>query len=149
MRIRALSLFCGVTALFTAACASSGGGATEQQEFDPNAPIGCIDIDNRQGGGLLERIFLVGLNSGQRQRIGDAPVGRVTSFCTQSAVFGSAHYILIERPSSDNIDPARRQNQARAVRTIDFVLEDGDRWVYDVRRDRFDCDETGARGGDC
>ncbi|NNF38085.1 MAG: hypothetical protein HKN71_05430 [Gemmatimonadetes bacterium] len=149
MRTRALSLLCGVTALVTAACASSGGSATAQQDFDPNAPIACIDIDNRQGGGLLERVFLVGLNSGQRQRIGDAPVGRVTSFCTQSAVFGSAHYILVERPSADNIDPARMQNQARAMRTIDFILEDGDRWVYDVRRDRFDCVPNGARGGDC
>jgi hypothetical protein len=148
VRTRALSLICGVTALVTAACAS-GGGSSAQPEYDLNAPIGCIDIDNRQGGGILQGVFLVGLNSGQRQRIGDAPVGRVTSFCTQSAVFGSAHYILIERPSSDNIDPARRQNQARAVRTIDFILEDGDRWVYDVRRDRFDCVPNGARGGDC
>lgn len=148
MRTRALSLICGVTALVTAACAS-GGGSSAQPEYDLNAPIACIDIDNRQGGGILQGVFLVGLNSGQRQRIGDAPVGRVTSFCTQSAVFGSAHYILIERPSSDNIDPALRQNQARAQRTIDFVLEDGDRWVYDVRRDRFDCVPNGARGGDC
>jgi hypothetical protein len=148
VRVRPTPVFSVLALLVAGACASGGGGEMEEP-IDPNAPRVCIDIDNRQGGGIMERIFLIGINSGQRLRIGDAPVGRVTRFCTQSAVIPGAHYLLIERPSSDNIDPALNQNQARAQRTTDFVLEAGDLWTWDVRRDRFTCTPNGAMGGDC
>jgi hypothetical protein len=140
--------FVGACVAFTAAACASAGGGDVEQPIDPNAPLVCIDIDNRQGGGAMERIFLVGRNSGQRIRIGDATMGRVVHFCTQSASIPGTFYLLIERPSSDSIDPALRQNQARAQRTDDFVLEAGDLWVWDVRQDRFRCVENGA-GGDC
>ncbi|MBT8335937.1 MAG: hypothetical protein KJO11_04990, partial [Gemmatimonadetes bacterium] len=73
----------------SAACASSGAGS-ESQEFDPSLPIACVDIDNRQGSGTLERVYLVQVErrrsgrQGEGVRIGDAPVGRVTRFCTQN-----------------------------------------------------------------
>ena len=153
-----------VTLLIVGACASGGGGA-EPAPLDPNAPLACVDVDNRQGGGSMERIYLVDASRrqggsvaggfstarrpGEGTRVGDAPVGRVTRWCTQNVPLPGRYFLRIERPSADNIDPAQRQNQAPVQETLDFTLEAGDLWTWDVRRERWSCEPGAARGGDC
>ena len=160
----------------TAACASGSGGA-DQEPIDPNAPFACIMIDNRRGGGTLERIYLVeaprreggsiaggwatATRPGEGIRVGDAPVGRATRWCTQNVSFPGRYFLRIERTSADNLDPANGQNPAEVAgwgggartnmvrETADFVLEAGDLWTWEVRQDRWDCRPGGATGGDC
>lgn len=161
---------------FSGACASGGGGA-EQLAFDPDAPMACINIDNRRGGGTLERIYLVeasrreggsisggfatATRAGEGVRVGDAPVGRSTRWCTQSVSLPGRYFLRIERTSADNLDPANGQTAAEVTgwgggtrtnmvrETADFVLEPGDLWTWEVRQDRWDCRPGGAVGGDC
>lgn len=165
MRIHTASAACILTTLIAAACASGGGGGEAAAPIDPDAPLACIAIDNRQGAGAMERIYLV--ESGRRQggsvsggfatarrpgegvRVGDAPVGRVTRWCTQSVVMPGRYFLRVERPSSDTIDPAQNQNQAQVLETQDIVLEPGDLWTWDVRRDRFTCQPNAATSGLC
>lgn len=153
----------GAFALVSAAACASGGGGAEQAEFDPSLPIACINIDNRQGSGTMQRIFLVessrrsgGGSSGdfvtprqlgEGERIGDARVGQVTRFCTQRAAMPGSYFLRIERPTSDRIDPAQNQNQALVQETSDIVLEPGDLWTWDVRRDRWSCQPNAASPG--
>lgn len=166
-------VFVGVAIL--AACASGGGA--DQVAFDPDAPLACIAIDNRRGGGTLERIYLVEASRreggsiaggfatptrrGEGVRVGDAPVGRLTRWCTQNVSLPGRYFLRIERTSADNLDPAHAQDPSEVngwgagartdmVReTADFVLEPGDLWTWEVRQDRWDCRPGGAVGGDC
>ena len=163
-------------ALLSAACASGGGGA-DQMPIDPNAPIACIAIDNRRGGGTLERIYLVeaprreggsiaggfatATRPGEGVRAGDATVGRVTRWCTQNVSLPGRYFLRIERTSADNLDPANGQDPSQVAgwgggartdmvrETADFVLEPGDLWTWEVKQDRWDCRPGGATGGDC
>lgn len=168
------SIFRGVAWVamaLSAACASGGGGA--QETIDPNAPFACVDIDNRQGGGTMERIYMVDAQRreggsvaggfrtstrlGDGVRVGDAPVGRVTRWCTQNVALPGRYFLRIERTSADNLDPAdgtagsfsgaSRTNLVRE--TQDFVLEAYDVWTWDVRRDLWTCEPNGARARDC
>lgn len=164
MRTR-FELVVGAVALLVAGACASGGGGAEPAPLDPNAPLACINIDNQQGGGSMQRIYLVessrrqggsvsggfatSRRSGEGVRIGDAPVGRVTRWCTQSVVLPGRYFIRVERPSADNIDPALNQNQAPVQETQDITLEPGDVWTWDVRRDRMSCQPGAASGGDC
>ncbi len=170
--VRALGAFALVSA---AACASGGGGA-EQAEFDPSLPIACINIDNRQGSGTMERLYLVessrranpnasstfsgGTRQGEGVRIGDAPVGRVTRFCTQSVQLPGRYFVRVEQAPADNFDPATQNQgtvggfssarQSRMIESEDVVLEPGDLWTWEVRRDRWSCQPNAAMpGGDC
>jgi len=162
MRVRFEVMAIVAAGVFAASCASAGGGG--EVALDPNAPLACINIDNRQGGGSMERIFLVessrrqggsvegGFSTSRRPgegvRVGDAGVGRVTRWCTQNVALPGRYFLRIERPSADNIDPARNQNQARVQETADMVLSAGDLWTWDVRRDRLTRQPGGATGGD-
>lgn len=156
------------------ACASAGDGS-EAQEFDPTLPLACIHVDNRQGGaGSMERVYLVdaerrpkeGVTSmfnsynrmGDGVRLGDAPQGRVTRFCTQNVQLPGRYFLRVELASADNFDPATQNNSAgwaasrspRTLETDDIVIEPGDVWTWDVRRDRWDCRPNAAiGGGDC
>ena len=173
-----MSRFAGVAtvgaALLFAACASSGGGP-EPEAFDPELALACIDIDNRQGGaGTMERVYLVdserrpkegvsGIFTGYNRmgdgiRLGEARQGAVTRFCTQSVQLPGRYFLRVELASADNFDPAT-QNQApgweasrspRMIETDDVVMEPGDLWIWDVRRNRWDCRPNAAYGGeDC
>ncbi len=174
--VRVVALATMVTA---GACASAGGGA--QQEIDPNLPFACVDIDNRQGGGMLERIYMVAAERreggsqgggfstaaslGDGVRVGDAPFGRVTRWCTQNVNMPGRYFLRIERTSADNLDPADRFDPSAGTtsgfgggartdmvrETQDFLLEAYDVWTWDVRQDRWTCERNGARasGGDC
>ncbi len=157
-----------------AACASSGGG-DEASDFDPGLPLACIHIDNRQGGaGSMERVYLVdaerrpkeGVSSmfngynrmGDGVRLGNAPQGRTTRFCTQNVQLPGRYFLRVELASADNFDPATQNNASgwaasrspRVIETDDIVMEPGDLWIWDVRRDRWDCRPNSAiPGGDC
>lgn len=153
--------FVPLVVVVTAACASAGGGG--EAEYDPSLPLACIDIDNRQGSGTMQRIFLVessrrsgGGSSGdfvtarqlgEGERIGDARVGSVTRHCTQRAAMPGSYFLRIERPTADRIDPAQNQNQALVQETRDIVLEPGDLWTWEVRRDRWTCQPGAASPG--
>jgi hypothetical protein len=97
----------------------------------------------------MERIYLVGRNSGQRIRIGDVTMGRMAHFCTQSASIPGTFYLLIERPRPTMVSGEINRNQSQpGRRTDEFVLEAGDLWIWDVGQDRFRCVANGA-AGDC
>jgi hypothetical protein len=170
-----LSAFAALgAAALLAACASSGGNP-EPETFDPELALACIDIDNRQGGaGTMEQVYLVdadrrpkegisGIYTGYDRmgdgiRLGEARLGRVTRFCTQSVQLPGRYFLRVQIASADNFDPAT-QNQApgwaasrspRTIETDDVVMEPGDLWIWDVRRDRWDCRPNAAYGGgDC
>lgn len=169
-RLRTLS---AVGLVLAAACASAGGGA-EEETLDPDAPLACIAIDNRQGSGTLENLYLVdasrrskegisgnfstAVRTGEGVRIGDALVGRVTRFCTQSVALPGTYFIRVERAPADNFDPADQvevagfatSRQSRMIETEDIVLEPGDLWTWEVRRDRWSCRPNAATpSGDC
>ena len=128
-----------VAALSTWACAST--------PEDPNAPQGCVIVDNSGGGGTQSQMYLIGINDGSRLRIGEVAMGRTTRFCTSRITMPGRFYVLVERPASDTMDPALGENQPDPIRSQDFVIEVGDVWTWDVRYNRLTCAEGGP--GDC
>lgn len=173
--MRRLTRLAGLSCLVVVGACASGGGESDTAAFDPSLPLACIHIDNRQGGaGSMERVYLVdaerrpkeGVTSmfnsynrmGDGVRFGDAPQGRITRFCTQSVQLPGRYFLRVELASADNFDPATQNNATgwaasrspRMIETDDIVIEPGDLWTWDVRRDRWDCRPNAAiPGGDC
>lgn len=135
-------LLASLVAVTAAACAST--------PEDPDAPEICVEVDNTRGGGALSRVFLIGVNSRQRIRIGDAPMGRTTRTCTRSATVPGSFYFFAEGGSVDRMDPAQRQNQPGGMRSPDILIEPGDLVTWNVQRNILTCQPNVAGGGeDC
>lgn len=117
-----------VAALSTWACAST--------PEDPNAPEGCVIVDNSEGGGTQSQVYLIGANDRSRNRIGTVPMGRTHRFCTRRLTLPGRFFILIENPAADAMDPALGDNQPPPIRSEDFQMSDGDVWTWLVRIDR-------------
>lgn len=147
---------CG--AVLVAGCASaSGGGQDAQQVDDPNAPQACVIINNRQGGGPAERVFLL-TSTRERMRIGNVPMGREERYCFRRTVISGEYQILVERPSSDRLDPAdgtagymsgqgSYANQVKPQRSQIFTLKEG--WVvsWDARLNQIKLLSSDGAGG--
>lgn len=117
--------------------------ATTAVEVDPNIPETCFTIDNREGGGPAGRVYLVSA-SRERHRVGEVPMGRQLQHCMRRSNFGGAWYLIVERASSDRIDPALNETRARPILSEAFYITPGDQIVWNVRLNRI---RYGGSGG--
>jgi len=123
----------------------SPGCATTQE--DPNAPQACVVVDNSQGAGRHSRIFLIGVETGTRQFMGEVGAGQTLRYCTRRSTHPERMRVAIERPSNENMDPAENQNQPPPIQSGSFLMSPWDVWIWDVDADRLVQHPNAAREG--
>lgn len=117
-----------VAALSTWACAST--------PEDPNAPQGCVIVDNTDGGGIQSQMYLIGASDGSRTRIGTVTMGRTLRFCSTRLTLPGRYFVLVEEPAVDAMDPALGDNRPPPIRSDDFAMTADDVWTWHIRIDR-------------
>jgi hypothetical protein len=105
--------------------------ATTNEKVDPNTPETCFTVDNREGGGPAGRVYLISA-ANERIRLGEVPMGRELQRCIRRSGFGGEWHLIVQRASSDRIDPALNETQARPVESQPFYLTPGDHVSWNV-----------------
>ena len=130
-----------------AAAFMSAGCASVPEVTDPNAPQACVVIDNSRGGGRHSRIFLQGPDGGSSELMGEVGPGKTLRLCTRRYGLPRDAVVVIQRPSTERMDPALNQNQPRPIRSPEFVLNAWDEWTWEVSLNRLILVQNGARVG--
>ena len=121
-----------------AGCAS--GGVVEE---DLNAPQACVRIDNTEGGRLLGRVFLVNIDSRERIRVGEVPMGSQVRQCFRRATFSGPWYLSVEQ--RETRVGVLRDLQIQADNSEIFYVRPGDEIVWNVRLNRITVEQIGGQ----
>ena len=122
-------------AFLVAAVAALAPGCATAPENN-SGPQACVVIDNSEGSGAQDRVFLVSTTSGWRLGIGEVGMGRTNEFCTGRVTIPERVYILIERPAIGGRASSMDGNRPRPISSQEFVLRPGDVWTWDINLNR-------------